>query len=48
MRAGIAVVERFKVALVPCGLVLLYSAWAVITEGDEDEVCAATPTREVR
>uniref|UniRef100_A0A7S0ISE3 Uncharacterized protein n=1 Tax=Calcidiscus leptoporus TaxID=127549 RepID=A0A7S0ISE3_9EUKA len=35
--AGIAVVERFKIALVPCGLLLLYSAYAIVTEGDEDE-----------
>ena len=38
LNAGIAVVERFKIALVPCGLLLLYSSYAIVTEGDEDEV----------
>lgn len=34
---GIAVVERFKVALVPCGLILLYSAYSLFAEDEGDE-----------
>jgi len=35
--AGLAVVERFKFALLPCAVILLYSAYGILAEGDEED-----------
>ena len=34
---GLAVVERFEPALVPCGLLLLYSAYGILSEEKEED-----------
>ena len=34
---GLAVVERFEAALVPCGLLLLYSAYGILSEEEEED-----------
>jgi len=35
--AGLAVVERFKIVLLPCAVLLLYSAYGILQEDDDDE-----------
>jgi tellurite resistance protein TerC len=35
--AGLAVVERFEFALLPCAFILFYSAYGIVSGGDEEE-----------
>ena len=35
--AGLAVVQRFEIALLPCALILFYSAYGIVAGSDEEE-----------